>query len=186
MVNDAATDVLLVCGGNEFEDDVVLEAQVDTGAAASLMPRALYEQLFKERKMLSVEEALTLIPSLATNLQDYQKHKLIIKGVFMAPVKEVKNLEGLNFEMNKKIVPFLITTEGANIILGRSSTGRRGLNILRHFKDNLDRDANDTCEMDQLGTIQELAKKRGFYSALADDSNGIRGSNRRNARVIAN
>ena len=172
VIEDETTDVLLVIPGNGFRKDVLLNVQVDTGAAASLMADKFYNLYFKGSKLLLIEEALNLVPSLATNLQDYQKHRLIIKGVFMAPVKEVKNLEGLNMEINKKIVPFLITTEGANIILGRSSTGRRGLNILRHFKDNLDRDANDTCEMDQLGTIQEVEKNRGFYSALAEDSDG--------------
>ena len=169
VIADDTTDVLLVIGSQKDAQDIVLNVQVDTGAAASLMASKFFDAHFTGTKLLTVKEALKIVPSLATNLQDYQKHELTIKGVFMAPVKAIRSLDGKQLEMTQRIVPFLITTEGANIILGRSSTGRKGLNILRHFEANLDRDANDTIDMNQLDKLKELSRKRGFYSSLDDD-----------------
>ena len=88
VIADDTTDVLLVIGSQKDAQDIVLNVQVDTGAAASLMASKFFDAHFTGTKLLTVKEALKIVPSLATNLQDYQKHSLTVKGVFWNAFKK--------------------------------------------------------------------------------------------------
>jgi hypothetical protein len=159
-------DVLVVGENGEFP------AQVDSGSSANIMPISIYNDLcqqFKgfEEEITDVTTAEERVPTLKADLMDFQNNNLSILGVIFLKVLEVKSLDGFNLTMNKKVLPFLLATKGSNIVLGRPSCGRKGLNILRHLAGRLDSNQNDTLDVDaSTWKLERSSSKIRFVASL--------------------
>ena len=141
---DNVNDIIITATRN-----IEFAAQIDSGSASSIIPESCIDSI-GPLTMINVESALKVFPTLSVNLSDYQGKSLEIKGVIIVEIESIRTTSGNSLNSKRRAVPFLVSKGGSNIILGRPSCGRKGLNILRHFSNKLDSNLNDTLDINQI------------------------------------
>jgi hypothetical protein len=145
MISDNdVNDIIITANAN-----IEFTAQVDSGSASSIIPYSCIDSI-GPLTMIDTESAVKIFPTLSVNLSDYQGKNLEILGVIIVEIEGIRTTNGSILNINKKAVPFLVSRGGSNIILGRPSCGRKGLNILTHFSDYLDSNLNDTLDIKDI------------------------------------